>query len=134
MATTTTTHVREVKTPSNYETFAWKWMRISALLLIPLVWGHVILQDVVVGVHNMNLGYVADRWASIFWRGYDVFLLAFAFAHGVNGLRQVLNDYIHGERGRRTLFILLFIFWIAISLVGLVAIVGGVGQQFPLSK
>ncbi len=131
---TTTTHVREVKTRSNYETFAWKWMRISALLLIPLVWGHVILQDVVVGVHNMNLGYVADRWASIFWRGYDVFLLAFAFAHGVNGVRQVLNDYIHGERGRRILFVVLFIGWIAISLVGLVAIVGGVGQQFPLSK
>ncbi len=133
MATTTTTHVREVKTPSNYETFAWKWMRISALLLIPLVWGHVILQDVVVGVHNMNLGYVADRWASIFWRGYDFFLLAFAFAHGVNGVRQVLNDYIHGERGRRTLFIILFIGWIIISLIGLVAIIGGVKQQFPLS-
>ncbi len=131
---TTTTHVREVKTSANYETFAWKWMRISALLLIPLVWGHVILQDVVVGVHNMNLGYVAERWASIFWRGYDFFLLAFAFAHGVNGLRQVLNDFIHGERGRRILFVLLFIFWIAISLVGLVAIVGGVTQQFPLSK
>ena len=32
--------VREVKTTGNYEKFAWKWMRISALLLIPLVWGH----------------------------------------------------------------------------------------------
>ncbi len=131
---TTSVPVREVKTPANYETFAWKWMRISALLLIPLVWGHVILQDVVVGVHNMNVGYVAERWASIFWRGYDFFLLAFAFAHGVNGVRQVLNDYVHGERGRRILFVVLFIGWIAISLVGLVAIIGGVGQQLSQIK
>ncbi len=128
------THVREVKTRPNYETFAWKWMRYSALLLIPLVWGHVLLQDVVVGVHNMNLGYVAERWASIFWRAYDVFLLAFAFAHGVNGLRQVLNDFIHSERGRRILFIALFVFWLVISLIGLVAIVAGVSQPFPISQ
>jgi succinate dehydrogenase / fumarate reductase membrane anchor subunit len=125
--------VREVKTRSNYEQFAWKWMRISALLLIPLVWGHVLLQDVVVGVHNMNLGYVAERWASIFWRSFDALLLAFAFAHGVNGLRQVLNDFVHGEQGRRILFIACFVFWLAISLIGLIALIAGVNQQFPLT-
>ncbi|HEX7568726.1 MAG TPA: hypothetical protein VF355_09195 [Anaerolineaceae bacterium] len=124
--------VREVKTTGNYEKFAWKWMRISALLLIPLVWGHLILQDVVVGVHNMNLGYVAERWSSIFWRSYDVLLLAFAFAHGINGVRQVLNDFIHGEQARRVLFIALFIFWLAISIIGLIAILASASQQFPL--
>jgi len=124
--------VREAKTPNNYEKFAWKWMRYSALLLIPLVWGHVILQDVVVGVHNMNLGYVAERWASLFWRGFDALLLAFAFAHGINGVRQVLNDFIHSDQGRRILFIALFIFWLAVSLIGLIALLAGVGQQFPL--
>ena len=124
--------VREVKTTANYEKFAWKWMRISALLLIPLVWGHLILQDVVVGVHNMNLGYVAERWSSIFWRTYDILLLAFAFAHGINGVRQVLNDFIHGEQARRVLFIALFIFWLAISIIGLIAILASASQQFPL--
>ena len=124
--------VREVKTTGNYEKFAWKWMRISALLLIPLVWGHLILQDVVVGVHNMNLGYVAERWSSIFWRSYDVLLLAFAFAHGINGVRQVLNDFIHGEQARMVLFIALFIFWLAISIIGLIAILASASQQFPL--
>ena len=115
--------VREVKVKPNYEQVAWKWMRISALLLIPLVWGHVLIQDVVIGVHNMNLGYVADRWASLFWRVYDVLLLAFAFAHGVNGLRQVLNDFVHSDQGRRILFYACFIFWLAISVVGLFAII-----------
>ena len=124
--------VREVKTTANYEKFAWKWMRISALLLIPLVWGHLILQDVVVGVHNMNLGYVAERWGNIFWRSFDGLLLAFAFAHGVNGIRQVLNDFVHGEQARRVLFIALFIFWLTISIIGLIALLASAGQQFAL--
>jgi succinate dehydrogenase / fumarate reductase membrane anchor subunit len=128
---TTTSH-RTVNVPQNLESISWKWMRISALLLIPLVWGHVLLQDVIVGVHRMNLDYVAFRWASLFWRVYDVLLLAFAFAHGVNGLRQVLFDFIYNPKTRRTLVILLVIFWFAITLFGFVAIVGGVNTPFPL--
>ncbi len=131
MATTTRT-IRTVKTPANYETIAWKWMRYSAFLLIPLVWLHIILQDVVVGVHNMDLGYVAERWASLGWRIFDGLLLAFAFAHGVNGLRQVLNDFIHTPTGRTIMNWGLFIFWLAITAIGFVALIGGVNQQFPL--
>lgn len=130
MAATST--VRTVKTKANYESVAWKWMRYSALLLIPLVWGHVLIQDVVVGVHNMDLGFVAERWASIFWRIYDSLLLGFTFAHGVNGLRQVLIDYIHGPQARKILNWALFVFWLVIFLIGFVAIVGGVNQVLPV--
>ncbi len=130
--TTTTETVRQVRIKKNYETVAWRWMRYSAFLLIPLVWGHMILQDVVVGVHAMDLGYVADRWASLGWRIYDGLLLGFALAHGVNGLRQVLNDFVHGETGRKILNWGLFIFWLAIFLIGFIALVGGVNQEFPL--
>ena len=129
---TTSSH-RTVNISQNLESVSWKWMRISALLLIPLVWGHVLLQDFIVGVHRMDLDYVAFRWASLFWRIYDVLLLGFAFAHGVNGLRQVLFDFVYNPKTRRTLVILLFIFWLAITLVGLVAIVGGVSTPFPLN-
>ena len=127
----TTSH-RSVNVSQNLESISWKWMRISALLLIPLVWGHVLLQDVIVGVHRMNLDYVAMRWASLFWRIYDVLLLAFAFAHGVNGLRQVLFDFVYNPKSRRTLVMLLVIFWIVITLIGFVAIVGGVNTPFPI--
>ena len=41
MAATTET-IRRVKVKPNYDHIAWKWMRYSALLLIPLVWFHVI--------------------------------------------------------------------------------------------
>lgn len=130
--TATTRTIRSVKTPANYETVAWKWMRYSAFLLIPLVWGHVLLQDVIVGVHNMDIAYVAERWANIGWRIYDGLLLAFAFAHGVNGLRQVLNDFIHTPTGRTILNWGLFIFWLAVTVIGFIALIAGVNQQFPL--
>jgi succinate dehydrogenase / fumarate reductase membrane anchor subunit len=60
------------------------------------------------------------------WRVYDFFLLAFAFAHGVNGLRQVLFDYVQSAKSRKNLAVGLFIFWLLITLVGAVAIIGGV--------
>lgn len=110
------------------EIIAWKWMRYSGLLLIPLAWGHVLLQDVLVGVHRIGLDYVAMRWASIGWRTYDFLLLAFAFAHGMNGLRQVIHDFIPGEALMRKISWLLFAFWLVLAAIGAIAIIGGVRQ------
>ena len=120
------TTIREVKVKQNFDSIAWKWMRYSAILLIPLAWIHVALQDVIVGVHQINLSYVAARWAFLGWRVYDFFLLAFAFAHGVNGLRQVLQDYVKSETAMQRLSWILLIFWAVISLIGAVAVIGGV--------
>jgi succinate dehydrogenase / fumarate reductase membrane anchor subunit len=116
------------KVPPNYEALAWKWMRYSGLLLIPLAWGHVLIQDVLVGVHSIDLDYVALRWATLGWRVYDFLLLAFAFAHGMNGLRQVLHDFIKDGRTMRKLTWTLFTFWVVLSIIGATAILGGVGQ------
>jgi succinate dehydrogenase / fumarate reductase membrane anchor subunit len=118
--------IERVPVTANYDSIAWKWMRYSGLLLIPLAWGHVLIQDVLVGVHAIDLDYVAMRWASLGWRTYDFLLLAFAFAHGVNGLRQVLHDFIKDERRMRKISGLLFILWLIISAIGALAIVGGV--------
>ncbi|MFO3796402.1 MAG: succinate dehydrogenase, hydrophobic membrane anchor protein [Anaerolineales bacterium] len=117
---------RVVKIKPNYEVIAWKWMRYTAILLIPLAWFHMILQDVLVGVHRIDLDYVQMRWAFWGWRVYDFFLLTFAFAHGVNGLRQVLLDYVHSDRGRAIVSWGLLFFWLIISLIGAIAIIGGV--------
>jgi succinate dehydrogenase / fumarate reductase, membrane anchor subunit len=131
MATTTTSTppVRTVEKPSNYENVAWRWMRYSAFLLIPLAWFHIILQDVIVGVHRIDLNYVALRWASVGWRIYDVALLGFAFAHGMNGLRQILFDYTASPTLRRAISWALLIVWGVITLIGAVAIIGGVRMK-----
>lgn len=125
---TTTNRSARVATPHNFETTAWLFMRYSAILLIPLAFGHIILQDVIVGVHNIDLDYVAMRWDLLAWRIYDVLLLAFAFAHGMNGLRQVLSDYIKNERVFSLVSWVLLIGWLVISAIGAIAIIGGVSQ------
>ncbi len=121
-----TTHDSHVSMLSKNEAARWKWMRYSAILLVPLAWGHVLIQDVLVGGHAISLDYVALRWSMIGWRIYDFLLLAFAFAHGMNGLRQVLFDYIQGAKARQVVGVGLFVFWLLVTLVGAVAIIGGV--------
>lgn len=113
------------KPKASYESIAWKWMRYSGIALIPLAWIHVAIQDVIVGVHRIDIDYVALRWASIGWQTYDILLLAFAFAHGMNGLRQVAMDFVHTDKARRNLSILLFVIWIVVSVIGAVAIIAG---------
>ena len=122
----TTRVILQLKQSNAYEAVAWRWMRYSGLLLIPLAWGHVLIQDVLVGVHRIDLDYVAMRWAMLGWRVFDFLLLAFAFAHGMNGLRQVLNDYILNEKWRRAISWSLLLVWLVISLIGGLALVGGV--------
>ncbi len=115
-----------VATPRNFETTAWLFMRYSAILLIPLAFFHIILQDVIVGVHNMDINYVQMRWSLVAWRVYDAALLAFAFAHGMNGFRQVLMDYIRSEAAFRVVSWILLLGWLAITVIGALAIIGGV--------
>jgi succinate dehydrogenase / fumarate reductase membrane anchor subunit len=128
-STTIESNARKIEIPSNYERVAWNWMRYSGVLLIPLVWFHTILQDVIIGVHRIDLDYVALRWATLGWQVYDIALLGFAFAHGMNGLRQVLNEFFHSPKARRTLSISLLVAWFAITLIGAIAIIFVVRQS-----
>jgi succinate dehydrogenase hydrophobic anchor subunit len=112
----------------NLESWAWLLMRWSGALLVPLAWGHVLLQDALVGVHAINLDYVAMRWASLGWRAYDAALLVFAFGHGLNGLRGILNEYLRDSRWRRLATGLELAAGAAILVVGVIAVIGGVRQ------
>lgn len=115
--------VTRAKLQPNFDTIAWRWMRYSGILLIPLAWIHVLIQDVIVGVHKIDINYVALRWASLGWQVYDILLLSFAFAHGMYGLRQVSME--HFPKARRWLSIAIFLLWIVVSIIGAVAIIAG---------
>ena len=115
---------RTVKVKQNYEIIAWKWMRYSAILLIPLVWVHVFIQDLLVGPHHITLDYVGRRWSMIGWQIYDILLLGLAFAHGMNGLRQIMMDHVPSRRARMMYEWVIFFAWVVITLIGGFAIVG----------
>jgi succinate dehydrogenase / fumarate reductase, membrane anchor subunit len=123
---TTTEVTKRVDVPKTFDQTVWTWMRYSAFLLIPLAWGHIILQDVIVGVHNIDLNYVQLRWQLLAWRVYDAALLGFAFAHGMNGLRQVLRDFIRNPKAFKIVSYVLLILWFVVTIVGAIAVIGGV--------
>ena len=79
---------------NNFELNAWLFMRISGVVLIILVLGHLLIMNILDGgVHRINFAFVAGRWASPFWQIWDLLMLWLAMIHGCNGLRTIINDY-----------------------------------------
>ena len=94
---------------TSFEMYSWIFMRMSGLLLVVLVLGHLLIMNVLDGgVHRVNWGFVAGRWASPFWRTWDLMSLWLAELHGTNGLRTVINDYAARDSTRFWLKMLLY--------------------------
>jgi succinate dehydrogenase / fumarate reductase membrane anchor subunit len=85
---------------SNFELYSWFFMRISAVVMFVLVGFHLFYMHVILGVDAIDFDVIAGRWASPFWRLYDFFMLAFAWLHCSNGVRVVLDDYVHHQAWR----------------------------------
>ena len=138
------------KTGSNTERFWWSFMRISGLLILPLVFGHLAVMHVLQGVFDISVQnadiigasaanssgtaveFVGNRWNELvagvaFWRIYDLGLLAFAVLHGANGLRYVLTDYTMGNRLlRRAAVYVCVIGAVVLLMVGGAALMGSI--------
>ncbi len=104
---------RKVQVQYNFERYAYLFMHMSGLILLILAVGHMIIQHVLNSSGNLTLIFVAEQWNSWGWKAYDIFLLLFAIPHGVNGLRNVLEDYIHNPGVMKTINIILAIFVVA---------------------
>ena len=104
---------------SGRERFWWYFMRFSGLALVFLALGHMFIMHVLVVLtgQQIDFAFVQSRWGTPFWRIYDLLLLVLALAHGVNGARIVIGDYVTHRTARGLLFTLL----LAISAIWLVA-------------
>lgn len=104
---------------SNFELYSWLFMRVSGLILIVLVLGHLLIMNILDGgVQRINFAFVAGRWSSPFWQGWDLIMLWLAELHGTNGLRTVINDYAERDQTRFWLKMLLY------TSAGLVLVLG----------
>ncbi len=108
------------------ETVGWVFMRVSGVLLLFLALGHFAIQHVINDVHNLSLGFVAQRWSSLGWRFYDAFLLGFALVHGFNGLRIVTDDYVRRPRLRNAVRWAIAVVATILIIIGVVVVIGGV--------
>lgn len=118
-----TTRTARIESRSTLERYGYLFMRLSGVGLIFLAIGHMMIQHVLNDVHNLTLAFVRQQWNSWGWRTYDLFLLTFAIIHGFNGLRVVVEDYVHGARAVTAIrwFLLIFmivtIVWSAVAIL-----------------
>lgn len=137
---------------SRIERFWWSYMRISGLLIIPLVFGHLAFMHILQGVFDLTAAgapvvgtdminesgtateFVAHRWNYLaagvaVWRLYDFGLLALAAVHGFNGLRYVLTDYtMHSPLLRRASVYVCVIAVVVLMILGAGALLGTIDQ------
>ena len=108
-AATGITH-RKIQRQANLERVAFMFMRMSGIALLILAVGHMMIQHVFNSSAELNLEFVRVQWEAWGWKVYDMLLLIFAYVHGINGLRNILEDYIHNRNLMKGISIFLAIF------------------------
>jgi succinate dehydrogenase / fumarate reductase membrane anchor subunit len=79
---------------SGLELYAWLFMRVSGVVLLFMALGHLTIMHVVNNIEVIDYQFVARRFATPFWRTYDLVMLWLALIHGLNGVRTLLDDYV----------------------------------------
>ncbi|MBB4734583.1 succinate dehydrogenase hydrophobic membrane anchor subunit [Micrococcus cohnii] len=107
----------------NFEMLAWLFMRLSGVVLVVLIFGHLISNLLVgEGIAGVDFGFVAGKWADPMWQFWDLLLLWLAMLHGTNGMRTIINDYAHKDRVRFWLSMILYVATAAIIILGTLVI------------
>jgi len=139
------------KLPGRFEATLWSFMRVSGVLIVPLVFGHLAMMHVLQGVFDITGGgidvvgtdainqsgkaveFVGERWDMLvagvaIWRIYDGLLLALVVIHGFNGLRYIVNDYAHHPILNRALNWAIVFGAVALIILGEAALLAGVDE------
>lgn len=139
------------KLPGRMEATLWSFMRLSGVLILPLIFGHLAMMHVIQGVFDITgsgidivgtdmvnesgkaVEFVGDRWDMLvagvaIWRIYDGLLLALVVAHGFNGLRYVVNDYATSGLINRALNYAIVFGMVALTVLGMAALLAGVDE------
>ncbi len=103
---------------SNLELYSWFFMRVSAVVLFLLAGFHLLYMHLILGVDAVSFEVIAQRWESPFWRLYDFFLLSFGWIHATNGVRVVMDDYIHAQGWRVLIKSILYVVAFVILVLG----------------
>jgi succinate dehydrogenase cytochrome b556 subunit len=95
---------------------AWYFIRVSGMLMLVLVLGHLFIMHYLNAPASTNSTFVAERWGNLLWRSFDWMLLILALIHGVVGLQNVVSDYLPTRMQRllsgTVMAILLLIFFV----------------------
>jgi succinate dehydrogenase / fumarate reductase, membrane anchor subunit len=107
----------------NGELYGWLFMRLSGVVLVVLVFGHLFVNLMLgQGINQIDFAFVAGKWASPFWQIWDMAMLWLALLHGGNGMRTIINDYSERQRTRLWLLGALYVGVAVTLLVGTLTI------------
>jgi succinate dehydrogenase / fumarate reductase membrane anchor subunit len=107
----------------NFELWSWVFMRLSGILLVVLVFGHLFVNLMLGdGIHAIDFAFVAGKWSSPFWQTWDLLMLWLAELHGFNGVRTIINDYTEKQRTRWILKSLLVTSLVLVMVLGTLVI------------
>jgi len=116
-------YTRTKSTRSNYELYSWVFMRMSGVVLVVLVLGHLFVNLMVgEGVNALDFAFVAGKWASPFWQIWDLLMLWLAMLHGTNGVRTIINDYAERHGTRFWLKMLTYFAFVVVVVLGTLVI------------
>ncbi|MFT4147942.1 MAG: succinate dehydrogenase hydrophobic membrane anchor subunit [Micrococcaceae bacterium] len=114
---------RTKSTQGNSQKYAWLFMRASGVVLVVMIFTHIfsnlMLGD---GIHAIDFGFVAGKWANPFWQWWDLIMLWLAMLHGTNGVTTVINDYVTKPGANKAFKMVLHIAAAAIIILGTLVI------------
>lgn len=107
----------------NTELYAWLFMRVSGVILVVLIFGHLFVNLMVGdGVSAIDFAFVAGKWSEPFWQVWDLLMLWLAMIHGTNGVRTIINDYAERDVTRIVLKALLYVAFVVTVVMGTLVI------------
>ena len=107
----------------NTELYAWLFMRVSGVILIVLIFGHLFVNLMVGdGVAAIDFAFVGGKWSEPFWQVWDLLMLWLAMIHGTHGVRTIINDYAERTGTRITLKVFLYLAFVVTVVMGTLVI------------
>jgi len=107
---------------SGLELYAWMFMRVSGVVLLFLALGHLLIMHIINNVDNIDFRFVARRYATPFWRTYDLVMLWLALIHGLNGIRMLVGDYVRPKGWQVATLASLYVFGFVLLSLGSITI------------
>jgi succinate dehydrogenase / fumarate reductase membrane anchor subunit len=107
----------------NLEQMAWLFTRVSAVVLLVMALFHLLYMHIALGMDTVSFQLIAYRWQSPGWRLFDAVLLVFGWLHGANGMRVVLDDYVHAPFARIVARTLLLVVTVTLIVLGTFVVV-----------
>ena len=109
---------------TNSELFWWVFMRVSGLLMVLLVFAHLVMNNLMINVADVDFEYVTRRLSIPWLKLFNTALLVLGMLHGANGLRYSIEDYNRKSGRRFTWKLVLWVFTILIMIIGLISLWG----------